>query len=563
MEITEYLTPLRRWWWLLVLGTLVASAATYFSLRQQPPIYQAHTTLMIGRAINNPNPSTMDIYLSGQLANTYVDIANLSSVRKAAMAGLGLDWLPGYTVALRPDTQLLDITVTDTDPRMAKAAADEVARQLILQSPTGGDSEVQQRQQFVKRQLDDLESNIDATKNEITRLQADLASMLSAREIADAQNQIAALQNKLATLQANYAALMSNTDQGALNTLTVVEPAELPTAPVGTSKTRTLMLVAAIGFILAAGTAYLLSYLDDTLKTPPDVKKALGLTTLGAIPRIDGGAKGANSELVMLSEKHSAPAEAYRVLRTNLQFASVDHPLGRLLVTSPAPIEGKSLTTANLALALAQSGQRVIAIDADLHRSRLHKLFGLSNNVGLTSALLEEAPDLGALLQPTALPGLRVLTAGPTPPNPTDLVGTARMRDLLARLSAEADILLLDSPPVVILADASVLSTQVDGVLLVIDAGTTRRDVARHAVETLRGVNARIVGVLMNRVPGRGSGYYHSYYKSYGYGKSGRRGASGSRRSARSRLAGWLRPRRPKPEPAARSETAEESSSVT
>jgi uncharacterized protein involved in exopolysaccharide biosynthesis len=235
VEIAEFLAPLRRWWWLLIVGTLCAVVPTYLALRQQPPIYQASTTLMIGNAISNPNPNYNDVFLSEQLANTYADIIQSAPIKKAAMDSLGLSWLPAFSVQAVPNTQLLRITATDTDPRRAQSVANELTRQLILQSPTGANSEAQQRRAFVRSQLDDLEVKVKETQDEITKAQQALAGMFSAREIADTQAQVGALQNKLTTLQGNYAALLSNTQQGAANTLTVVEPAELPTSPAGSS----------------------------------------------------------------------------------------------------------------------------------------------------------------------------------------------------------------------------------------------------------------------------------------------------------------------------------------
>jgi polysaccharide biosynthesis transport protein len=526
VELTEYLAPLRRWWWLLIAGALCAVLPAYIALRQQPPLYRSSTTLMIGGAINNPNPSSNDIYLGEQLGNAYTVIAQGTKLRKETMANLGLDRLPDYSVQSVPNSpQLLKIGVTDTDPLRAQAVADQLARQLILQSPTGSNSEAQKRQEFVRAQLDDLEVKIKETQGEITAAQQALANMLSAREIADAQTQIGALQNKLATLQANYAGLLSNTSEGATNTLSVIEPANLPEVPTDANTGRTLLVVAALGFVLSAATAYLLSYLDDTVKNPSEVKKELGLTTLGAVPAVDAASNG--NELAMLADTHSGAMEAYRVLRTNLQFAAVGHPLRSLLVTSPAPSEGKSVSTSNLAIALAQSGRRVVAVDADLHRPRLHKLFGLSNSEGLTSALLEESPVLDNLLQATSVPGLRVLTSGPLPPNPSELLESPRMRDLMASLAEQVDMVLLDSPPIVILADATVLSTLADGVLLVLDAGRTRRDVAKRSVETLQGVGAHIAGALLNRVPTRGIGYYYDYYHYYGRSYYGSKNGSG------------------------------------
>jgi non-specific protein-tyrosine kinase len=181
-------------------------------------------------------------------------------------------------------------------------------------------------------------------------------------------------------------------------------------------------------------------------------------------------------------------------------------------------------------VALAQAGQRVVVVDADLHRPRMHRLFGLPNALGLTTSLLEEHPAVDGLLQPTGDPRLRVLTSGPIPPNPTELLGSSRMRELLASLAqtGEADIVLVDSPPVLLLADAAVLSTIADGVLLVVEAGRTRRDAAAKAAETLRTVKARLIGVLINRAPTRGAGYYYYYYaKDYGPGEQRTRRRSG------------------------------------
>ncbi|MCX6032009.1 MAG: polysaccharide biosynthesis tyrosine autokinase [Chloroflexi bacterium] len=513
MELKDYIAPLRKWWWLIVASVLVATVSSTLATRQQSPIYQARATIMVGRAIENPNPTGNDFYLTQQLAGTYADIAKRAPVREATMAALGLTWLPEYTVRVVPNTQLVEITVVDTSPQRVQAVAAELANQLIRQTPASSAGETQQRQAFVKSQLDDLEVKIKETQAEITKKQDELGNMFSARQIADAQTQVAGLQTKLTTLQANYAALLSNTQQGSINTLSIIEPPALPTKPIGPNKLATILLAAAIGLVLAGGAAYLLEYLDDTLKNPDDVQKELGLTTLGAVPLIENR----DGELAALSGGQSAAAESYRVLRTNLQFASVDRPLRTLLITSPAPTEGKSMTAANLAAALAQAGRRVVLVDTDLHRPRLHRIFKLRNNAGITSALLEEHPALDALLQETQVPNLRVLTSGPLPPNPAELLGSTRMKELLAELTALADIVVLDSPPTTALSDAAILSIHCDGVLLVLDSGKTRREVAKRALEALKRVNARVVGALLNRMPTRGAGYYYYYYYTHYY----------------------------------------------
>ena len=507
MEFRDYIQPLRRWWWLLVLSTLIAAVFSFIAVSRQPPVYQTHVTLMVGRAIDNPNPSGSDFWLTQQLANTYADIAKREPVRQATMDALGLTWLPDYTVRVVPNTQLIEIAVTDTDPVRAQAVANQLANQLIKQSPTGSGPD-QERQTFIQQQLNELERGIEDTKAQIDQKQEELASMFSARQIADAKAQIKALQDKLNTLQANYAALLANTDQGAINTLTIIEPAALPEKPVGPNKPITVLLASVIGFILAAMAAYLLDYLDDTIKTPDEAKKLLDLTTLGAVPHM----QDSEPELIAMSNSQSPAVESYRILRTNLQFAAVNHPLDALLITSPSPTEGKSMTVANLAIAMAQAGKKTVIVDADLHRPRQHKLFSLPNNVGVTTALLSEHPEPDGLLQSTQIPNLSVLTSGPLPPNPAELLGSERMKELLQHLAEEAEMIILDSPPATVLSDAMILSTQSDGVLLVLDVGQTRRDAARRAVEGLQQVNARIVGVLLNRMPTKGGGYYYYYY---------------------------------------------------
>lgn len=205
----------------------------------------------------------------------------------------------------------------------------------------------------------------------------------------------------------------------------------------------------------------------------------------------------AHSSLITLRDPNSAVAEAYRTLRTNILFSSLDRPLHTLLITSTSPDEGKSTTLANLAVTMAQAEQRVLLVDCDLRRPSLHAIFGLPNERGLTSALLEQ-PDGPLPVQETGVAGLRLLTSGPLPPRPADLLGSRRMGALIERLRSEADIVLFDTPPVVAVTDAAVLAPRVDGVLLVLQAGQTRRDRARQARQMLEKVKANIIGVVLN-----------------------------------------------------------------
>ena len=203
--------------------------------------------------------------------------------------------------------------------------------------------------------------------------------------------------------------------------------------------------------------------------------------------------------LITLADPRSPASEAYRALRTNIQFSSLDKPVHTILVTGADAGEGKSTTLANLAVVMAQGGKRVIAVDCDLRRPTLHKVFGLASEPGLTNAILDNAGYVAP--QKTTVEGLRVVASGPLPPNPSEMLGSRQFEEILARLVKEADIVLLDAPPIVAVSDAAVLATKVDGVIMVVNAGKTKRELARRAKSLLEKVNAHILGVVLNNAP--------------------------------------------------------------
>ncbi len=209
--------------------------------------------------------------------------------------------------------------------------------------------------------------------------------------------------------------------------------------------------------------------------------------------------ENSREKLVTLSDPRSPAAEAYRSLRTNLEFSSLDEPLRTMVVTSPAPEAGKSTTLANLAVTMAQAGKQVILADCDLRRPSLHEVFGVSNATGLTSVILDDTTSAPPL-RDTGVAGLKLLTSGPLPPNPAELLGSRRMGDIIKTLQDQADVVLFDAPPVIAVTDAAILASQVDGVLLVLNAGATKRDHAQRAKTALDKVNARLVGTVLNNV---------------------------------------------------------------
>ncbi len=219
-----------------------------------------------------------------------------------------------------------------------------------------------------------------------------------------------------------------------------------------------------------------------------------------------------SSSLVTIQDPGSPASEAYRALRMNLLFSSLDKPIRKLLFSSPSSGEGKSTTLANLAVTLAQVDQRVIMIDCDLRRPTLHTLFGLNNTKGISDMVLNDQALLEPPYQNTEINGLRLIASGALPPRPGDMLGSKKLEIVLDRLMQDADILLLDAPPVMAATDAAILATKVDGVLLVISAGETKREQAQRSVERLHQVNANILGAVLNNVPLDAS-FTGEYYK--------------------------------------------------
>jgi len=218
--------------------------------------------------------------------------------------------------------------------------------------------------------------------------------------------------------------------------------------------------------------------------------------------------------LITLEHAKSPISEAYRTLRTNVQFSSVDSEIKKIMITSSGPREGKSSTIANLAVSIAQTGKSVIVIDADMRNPTQHKLFGLDNGQGLSVALLQDQ-DYRKYVKETAVPGVMVLTGGPIPPNPAELVGSKRMKGLIEEFSQEYDMVLIDTPPIIAVTDAALLVQDVDGVILVLAAGEVNKDYALRAKEQLDKVGARILGAVLNKVDMKTNEYYY-YYEYHG-----------------------------------------------
>ena len=292
----------------------------------------------------------------------------------------------------------------------------------------------------------------------------------------------------------------------------LVEPAVTPPFPIRPRTKLNIALACVFGLIVGLLLAALVEYLDDTIKNPEEIDDLLGTAVLGTVPRFSED----DPMLVTEAAPKSALTEAFQTIHANLNFASVDQAVNSMVITSAGPGEGKTFVVANLALTMARQGKQVIAVDSDLRRPTLHKRFGIDNAKGLTTVLASDR-SVEEVLVATETEGLRILPSGPIPPNPVELLASDKMMELCQTLANEADLILYDTPPIVMVSDAPTLASQSDGVLLVIEQGGVSRRLVTEVQDILTRAHTRTIGVVLNKVTRQAGHYYYSYYYSYYY----------------------------------------------
>lgn len=499
------------------------------------PIYRATATLLID--LESPNVLTttgsvalgnINYYAYKEYFQSQKEIITSRSITRQVFEEFNLGQSKDYlkakdpikdflkTVKVEPvrDTRLLLLNVDNKDPKLASSLANRIA------------------EVYVARNLDYITKSevINLLKNEYLTLQAKLSEytkvykdkhpkMIRLRQ--EIEQMAARVKEEKEQINGSDTIGFSSSTFASLkaNNISIQDRAETPIIPLKPKKRLNILLAMIVGLFGGTGLAFFFEYLDDTVKGLEDVERLAEWPFLGNVPKIE--VKGMMAELQRDLFAHSKPkdpiAEAFRSIRTSVLFSSTEeHPLKGIVITSPGPQEGKTTILCNLGITIAQSNKQVLLVDADMRRPRLHEIFKDKNEVGLSSFLSEQA-EFANLVQKTEINNLFLVSGGPHPPNPSELVSSHKMKEFIDKAKEKFDFILFDTPPVAVVTDAVILSQAADGTIIVLESGRTSRRALPGVNQLLKDARARIVGVLFNKVTSFHSGY--NYYSSY-YGKT-------------------------------------------
>lgn len=499
MEIREYLGVLKRRQRIVILTTLVAIVVAALGSAIMPPTYTAAAVVRVAQA-SSGSIAYSDYMYAERLLNTYIQILTSQPVLEEVARRLDLAVSPEVlarqvVVEALPNTELLRINVNDRDPARAPSIANTLAALLVEQSQRLYLGGAKSAREILQEQLGVVEGNLEQDR-------AALEALLTNPE-AD-QTGVDALQSKIRLQEEVYARLLMQYEEARIaeasraSSVTIVEPAVQPKAPSRPRPKLNIALGALVGLVGGISLALLFENLDATLHSTKDLETVTTVPILGAIPKFRAQ-RGTPPGIVLFDSNGRSPAaEAYRVLRSNLLSIRLGKFPKTILVTSAEPEAGKSAVLANLAAAMAQAGRKVIVVDGDFRHSSLHQVFELPNELGLSNVLLGQS-GIDEALQETKIEGVRVLTSGPVPPDPAELLGLSKTQKLINELAKEADVVLLDAPPLLAIADAAVLAPLVDGVLLVTAQDQTSRTSVQRALQHLGRIRAETLGVVFNK----------------------------------------------------------------
>ncbi|HEY2277126.1 MAG TPA: polysaccharide biosynthesis tyrosine autokinase [Streptosporangiaceae bacterium] len=494
--LRTYLMVLRcRKWWVVVLTVLGLAVSLSLALTSQKQ-YTSTAQLLVQSVGGNQALNTNQAPVTSTDVQTQLQLVTSARVQKEVRAKLGS--APPVSAAEVGQTNVIAVTAVSPSPARAALIANTYANAFVESATTSSLSSLTAAEK-------ELNIQITSINNSLKRLDP----TTDAAQVSALSSQEGVLKQQLAQLQVAAVA--------ATEALQFVTPASAPSAPSSPRPAQDALLGLLIGLVIGIGAAFLRDSLDDTLNSADIVERVSGLPVLSGVPLVTSWKKREDTMVIALSEPTSPEAEAYRSLRTSLQFARQSRKLRTVLVTSPSAAEGKTATLANLGAVFAQAGERVVLVSCDLRRPRLSQFFDSEDPAELVSVLLGQQSLDDALRPVPENDRLWTLGAWAVSPNPTELLSGERMRDVFAALEQQFDLVLIDSPPVLPVSDAVILTAYADAVLLVVAAGQTRRNELKRTVEKLTQTNAPVLGMVLNKVA-RQSGYgYGGYGHSYGY----------------------------------------------
>lgn len=532
IDLREYLSILRvRKWTIILTVLLVTGAALAFSF-QQTPVYTSESRVLVQAMASNPN----DFYLFPPNLETESEVVSSGPVAELVKDDLATtmstrDLLSGLSVTSVVDSEVLIVKYTDEDPQFAQQASNSFTQSYLdyrvdqaLEGLVAAQESIQRRVDAVREQLTDLSDRLDQARE---RQDEELVATLeSERSVLLAR--LGVLQQRLDDVQPDPTVRLGGGN--------IIEQAEISATPSSPNHTQNGILGLALGLALGVALAFVRERLDDRFRGRTDVVRALGVPALATIPKHANAKKRKKDRTippVTLTEPRGTASESYRSLRTSIQFLAADRDIKMLVVTSPAAGEGKTVTASNLAIAFAQANSRTILVSADMRRPMLEEHFGIERQPGLSDWLMGTGqPATSLLKQHPEVENLRIMPVGSIPPNPAELLSSGRLLHLVSELAEVSDILIVDAPPTLPVADASILSAHAGGTVLVVDAGETKRSAAIHAKEELERVGGRVLGCVLNAYdPGAAYSYYDSgYYPQYYTDPSSENGKQENRR---------------------------------
>ena len=502
-DISEYIAILRARKWTVILVTLlVVAGALYFSF-QQVPIYESTSKILV-KPVSSP---TQVISGTSTLISLETEREILQSSEVAQRAGENIeppesaaDLVEQLEVTVPGETEVLEVTFSDPSPLRAQAGATAFTDAYLEYKTEQATEAIENLRRPLQSQIDELTAQLEET--EATSPDDGVAT--EDRDVLISQ--IAVLRSQIAPLNSLVV------DPGD-----VIQAADLPSEPASPNHMLNLALALFVGLALGVALAFLRERLDDKLHGREDLEARTGAPVLAVVPKVQGVKKRDRDLPVTLVEPKAAASEAYRTMRTAVNFLASERGMQTLMVASAESGEGKTTTATNLAVVLAQAGKKVILLSADLRKPRIHRFFGLENDVGVVTYLAGES-SLAEILRDPGVPNLRVVTSGPIPTTPAELLGSEAMGELLSELRDLCDFLIVDTAAILAVSDALTLMPLADGVLYVAHAEATTRGGLNHARAQLDQVNAQVFGSVLNAFdPSKAKGSQYRYYYQYRY----------------------------------------------